>query len=108
MEGLMNKKDSDEIIRLAREGKHISKIWSEHYPEHDYWEVYMEAYGAGERSSVGVKRMITARLNKLTTTNSQDDREALTNEINELVVHLYSRYRASQQKLDDIRAIMNN
>ncbi|WP_342564217.1 hypothetical protein NST84_03215 [Paenibacillus sp. FSL R7-0345] len=104
----MNKKDSEEIIRLAREGKHISKIWSEHFHEYDYWEVYMEAYGAGERSSVGVKRMITARLNKLADTDSKDIREELTEEINELVVHLYSRYRASQQKLEKVREIINN
>ncbi|WP_127576410.1 hypothetical protein, partial [Paenibacillus barengoltzii] len=73
----MNKKDFEEIIRLAREGKHISKIWSDHFPDYDYWEVYMEAYGAGERSSVGVKRMITARLNKLADADSKDDREEL-------------------------------
>jgi hypothetical protein len=105
---LMNKKDSDVIIRLTREGKHISKIWSEDFPEYDYWEIYMEAYGAGEKSSVGVKRMITARLNKLADTNSKVDREALINELHELILHLYSRYKASQQKLDDIRAIINN
>ncbi|WP_270406954.1 hypothetical protein [Paenibacillus timonensis] len=104
----MNKKDSEEIIRLAREGKHISKIWSDHFPDYDYWEVYMEAYGAGERSSVGVKRMITARLNKLADADSKDDREELIEEINGLVLHLYTRYKASQQKLEQIRDIINS
>jgi len=104
----MNKKDSDEIIRLAREGKHISKIWSEHFSEYDYWEVYMEAYGAGERSSVGVKRMITARLDKLVDTDSKADREDLIEEINDLVLHLYTRYKASQQKLEQVRDIINS
>ncbi|UZN01428.1 hypothetical protein OL548_34195 (plasmid) [Lysinibacillus sp. MHQ-1] len=52
----MNKRDSEEMIRLAKEGKGISKIWSEDFNEYDYWEVYTEVYGAGERSSLGVKK----------------------------------------------------
>ncbi|MGE7811246.1 hypothetical protein [Lysinibacillus capsici] len=104
----MNKRDSEEMIRLAKEGKEISKIWSEDFNEYDYWEVYTEVYGAGERSSLGVKRMITSRLNKLAGTNNQEDREELIEEINELIWHLYSRYKESQQKLDEIRAIINN
>jgi uncharacterized membrane-anchored protein YjiN (DUF445 family) len=104
----MIKKDSDEIIRLAREGKQISKISSEDFPEYEYWEIYTEAYGAGERSSVGVKRMITAKLNKLASSNQHKVRKELVEEINELIWHLYSRYKASQQKLDEIRSIINN
>ena len=104
----MNKKDSEIMIRLAKEGKQISKILSEDFPEYDYWEIYMEVYGAGERSSVGVKRMITARLNKIAVADKKQDREKIIEEINELVVHLYSRYKSSQQKLDDIRAVINN
>jgi hypothetical protein len=104
----LNKKDADVMVRLAREGKHISKIWAEDFPEYDYWEVYTEVYGAGERSSVGVKRMITARLNKLSSANKQKDREELIEEINELIFHLYSRYKDSQQKLNEIRSIINN
>lgn len=104
----MNKKDSEIMIRLAKEGKHISKISCEDFPEYDYWEIYMEVYGAGERSSVGVKRMITARLNKIAVADKKQDREMIIDEINELVFHLYSRYKSSQQKLDEIRAVINN
>ncbi|MPM47416.1 hypothetical protein SDC9_94126 [bioreactor metagenome] len=103
----MNQKDSEEIIRLAREGKHISKIWGEYFPNYDYWEVYMEAYGAGEKSSVGVKRMITSRLNKLAEADSKADREDLIEEINSLVLHLYTRYKSNQQKLEQAREILN-
>ncbi|MFC6040538.1 hypothetical protein ACFPYN_14015 [Paenisporosarcina macmurdoensis] len=103
----MNSNDSKVMIRLAKEGKKISKIWAEDFNEYDYWEVYTEVYGAGERSSVGVKRMITSRLNKLGAADIQEDREELIDEINELILHLYSRYKNSQQKLDEIRAIIN-
>ncbi|PFN04198.1 hypothetical protein [Bacillus cereus] len=104
----MNKQDADVMVRLAREGKHISKIWAEDFPEYDYWEVYTEGYGSVEKSSVGVKRMITARLNKLAGTNKQKDHEELIEEINELIFHLYSRYKGSQQKSNEIRSIINN
>jgi hypothetical protein len=103
----MNKKDSEVMIRLAKEGKHISKIWTEDFPEYDYWDIYFEVHGAGERSSVGVKRMITARLNKLTEADDKQDRIEIIDELNELVYHLYSRYKSSQQKLDEIRSILN-
>lgn len=103
----MNKKDSETMIRQAKEGKQISKIWTEDFPEYDYWEIYMEVYGSGERSSIGVKRMITARLNKLVSADQKKDREKIIEELNELVFHLYSRYKSSQQKLDEIRSIIN-
>ncbi|MGX5678392.1 hypothetical protein [Bacillus toyonensis] len=96
------------MVRLVREGKHISKIWAEDFSEYGYWEVYTEVYGAGEKSSVGVKRMITARLKKLTGTNKQKDREELIEEINELIFHLYIRYKDSQQKSNEIRSSINN
>ncbi len=101
----MDIRDSEKIIQLAREGKQISKIWSEDFPQYGYWEIYVEVYGSGEKSSVGAKRMITNRLNKLATLpqNEQD----LIKEINYLVCYLYDRYRESQQKLDDIRAAIN-
>lgn len=68
----------------------------------------MEACGAGKRSSVGVKRMITARLNKLANTDSKADREDLIEEINDLVLRLYTRYKASQQNLEQVRDIINS
>ncbi|WP_197468194.1 hypothetical protein [Fictibacillus phosphorivorans] len=52
--------------------------------------------------------MITARLNKLTTAKNKQEREELKDELNELIFHLYSRYKASQQKIDEMRSIINN
>jgi len=102
----MDKRDSDKIVQLAREGKQISKIWEEEFSQYDYWEVYVEVYGAGEKSSVGAKRMITNRLNKLTSLPKKEQDDVIS-EIDELVCYLYSRYKESQQKLDDIRATLN-
>jgi len=60
----ITKQDSAKMRRLAKEGKQISKIATEDFPKLDYWDVYIEVYGAGERSSRGMKRMISIRLNK--------------------------------------------
>ena len=101
----MDKRDIDKIIQLTGEGKPISKIWEENFPEYDYWEIYCTAYDAGERSSVGTRRMITNRLNKLATC-SVAERQSIINEIDDLVWYLYNRYKDSQHKLDKIREII--
>lgn len=102
----MDKRDSGKMVQLAREGKQISKIWEEDFPQYDYWDVYVEVYGSGEKSSLGTKRMITNRLNKLSSLPKREQDE-LIQEIDELVCHLYNRYKESQQKLDDIRGVIN-
>ena len=102
----MDKRDSEKMIQLAREGKLISKICDEDFPQYDYWDVYFEVYEAGEKSSVGAKRMITNRLNKLSSLPKKEQAE-LIKEIDKLVCYFYDRYKESQQKLDDIRAVVN-
>ncbi|MBK5262769.1 MAG: hypothetical protein JJE17_09405 [Peptostreptococcaceae bacterium] len=101
----MDSRDSDKMIKLAREGKEISKICDEDFPKYDYWEVYVEVYGAGERSAVGIRRMITNRINKIPTLSKKEQKK-LIKEIDELVWHLYNRYRESQQKIDEIRGVI--
>ena len=102
----MDERDSKQMIQLAREGKTISKIWEQDFPVYDYCDIYCAVYGAGEKSSLGTKRMITNRLNKLVSAKGKQ-RDELITEINELVLHLYTRYQEGQQKLDDIRNIIN-
>lgn len=92
------------MIKLAREGKEITKIMKEDFPDYNYWDIYCEIYGAGERSVLGVKRMITNRLNKLTALPANEQQEIIE-EIDNLVCHLYSRFKESQEKLDEIRAV---
>lgn len=104
---ITDKRDRERIIQLAREGKQISNIWEDNFSNYDYWDIYEVIYGAGERSAVGVKRMITNRLNKLPSLSKSEQEEMIT-EIDDLVRYLYTRYKESQRKLDSIRNIMDN
>lgn len=61
---------------------------------------------AGEKSSLGAKRMISTRLHKLVTASAKE-RPALIEEIDELVWHLYTRYKSSQKKLEQIREALD-
>lgn len=101
----IRKKDADKMKSLAREGKQISKIVAEDFPEYDYWDVYSEVYGSGEQSAQGVKWMITNRLNQLIAANAQD-RQRIINELNELIWYLYDNYRSNQRKLENIRQVL--
>lgn len=102
----MVERDSKQMIKLAREGKRISKIWREDFPQYDYAEIYFEVYGEGEKSSLGVRRKITGRLKKLADCLPQEQ-ETLIEDIDELVWHLYTRYKASQIKLEKIRDVID-
>lgn len=98
----MDERDIKRMVQLAREGKIISKIWEEDFPQYDYWDVYLEVNSAGERSAQGTKRMISNRLKKMTNA-SQAEQEALIDEVSGLVYHLYSRYKEGQLKLEKVR-----
>lgn len=101
----ISKKDSEIMKRLAKEGKQIAKILSDDFPELNYWDIYIEVYGGGQRSALGVMRMISNRLIKL---NTADDKtkKALIDEISELVSKLYNNYMSNQQKLEKIRNVL--
>jgi hypothetical protein len=92
--------------RLAQKGKQISKIVSEDFPKLDYWEVYFEVYSGGERSSRGIKRMITTRLNAMAQSTSKSERAASAQELHGLVWHLYEHHKANREKVSKIRAIL--
>ena len=94
--------DSSKMQRLAQEGKPISRIAGEDFPALDYWDVYIEVYGAGERSSRGIKKMITIRLNRLTD-SPKAERRAIVDELHDLVWHLYENHKTNQRKLEKIR-----
>ena len=99
----MNKKDQDAIKTLAREGKTISKIMEQDYPDYEYWEIYEAVYNAGGKSALGVKRTIANRLATLLTTRKKQEKTEIIEEIDELVWHLYESLKSSQKKLDVIR-----
>lgn len=102
----ISKRDSERMIRLAKEGKQISKIVTENFPDLGYWDVYIEVYGAGERSSRGIKSMISARLNRIASA-LKAERLTIVEELHELVWHLYKNHKMNQKKLDKIRKALN-
>jgi len=102
----ISKSDSEKMQRLAQEGKQISKIVDEDFPDLDYWDVYIEVYSAGERSSRGIKRMITTRLDAMAASTSKSERKAMAKELHELVWHLYNNHKTNREKLAKIRAAL--
>lgn len=94
----ITKADSQKMLRLAQEGKAISKILAEDFPKLNYWDVYFEVYGAGERSSQGIKRMITTRLTAMAASTSKSERTYMADELQGLVWHLCSNHKTNQKK----------
>ena len=101
------RKDAKKMQRLAQEGKQISRIVQDDFPTLNYWDVYIEIYGSGERSSRGIKRMITTRLNSLINA-TKDERRIVVKELQELVWHLYGKHKKNHEKLDKIRKVLKN
>ncbi len=102
----ISKSDSKKMQRLAQEGKQISRIVKEDFPHLDYWDVYFEVYNAGERSSRGIKRMITTRLDAMAASRSKSERKTMVKELHELVWHLYNNHKTNREKLSKIRAAL--
>jgi hypothetical protein len=102
----ISKVDSAKMVRLAQEGKQIAKIVAEDFPELNYWEVYLEVYSGGQRSSRGIKRMITTRLNAMAASTNSSQRAAIADELHHLVWHLYDNHKTNQQKLSKIRTAL--
>jgi hypothetical protein len=103
----ISKADARKMKLLAEEGKQISKIVSEDFPELDYWEVYFIVYNAGGGSSLGIKRTITNRINTMVSSTSKKEKLAVANELNELVLQLYMNHKKNTEKLKKIRAALN-
>jgi hypothetical protein len=100
----ISKSDAEKMRLLAQEGKQITKIVLEDFQHLDYWEVYFEVYSVGERSSQGIKYMITARLNAMATSTSKfRAHRSIAEELHELVWHLYENHKTNQKKLSKIR-----
>ena len=102
----ISKLDSKKMRRLAQEGKQISKIWKEDFPLLDYWDIYIEVYNSGERSSRCIKYMITTRLNNMAASRIRSERSVMVKELHELVWHLYHNHKTNREKLSKIRSIL--
>ena len=103
----ISKADSQKMQRLAQEGKKISSIWKKDFPSLTYYDVYFEVYGAGERSALGIKRMITSRIKAIAESAGQPEREEIATELQELVWRIYSNHQTNQKKLEKIREALN-
>lgn len=103
---IMDERDIEKMIKLAREGKRLYKIWEEDFPQYDYWDIYMEINEAGKKGALVTRNKITYRLNKLQQRMSKKERQEVLDEITELVDHLYIRYKESQKKLQEIRNVI--
>jgi hypothetical protein len=103
----IDKRDIETMKRLAGEGKQITKIVDEDFPNYEYLEIYETVYSSGGQSALGVKRTIANRLNELYEAGRKQDRVNIIDEIDELVWHLYESLKKNQKKLDSIRAIIN-
>ena len=101
----MKQKDSEKMVMLAKEGKQISKIQLEVFPEYSYEDIYLEVYGSGEKGSQGVKNAMTRRLNKLATL-PPDELPEMVEELRDLLTYLYANHRTNQKKLEDIRKVI--
>lgn len=99
----ISKADSEKMQKLAKEGKKISDIWKQYFPKLTYWDVFFEIYDAGGRSAMGVKRMITNRINAIAASTSKSERKELASELQELVWHLYNNHKSNHEKLTAIR-----
>ena len=99
---ITNPKDVEKIRQLVREGKNISAVMENDFPEYEYWEIYGAAWQQDERSAMGVKRMISNRLKWLESANKAE-RQQFLEEIDELVWHLYERLKSNQRKLEGVR-----
>lgn len=98
----MDKKDAARMIALAKEGKQISKIVEEDFPQYDYWEVYSVVTLAGEASAQGTMKKISNRLLKLKKVVPAEYHD-LVEETRSLIRALYVGYREDHKKLDGIR-----
>ena len=98
----ISKKDAERMRQLAQEGKQVSKMQKEDFPDYTYEQIYAVIYEAGGRAAQGMKRMITIRLNKLLH-SKKETRKVLVSEIQHLVTDLFENHKKNQKKLDKIR-----
>ncbi len=100
----ISKKDAAKIQQLAQEGKQVSKIQKEDFPNLTWWDIRGVLEEAGTSSSLGLMREITGKLNKARETVNKDKK--LSNDllrVNKLARQLYERGKEDYKRLDRIR-----
>ena len=90
----INKKDLSIMERMRKSGHPISEIYAK-FAEYDYWEIH---WSLEQTSFLGLKRMITNRLNKIENRKNANK----INELKELINCLYYNAQESNKKLQKI------
>jgi hypothetical protein len=100
----ISKKDAKKMQRLAQEGKQISRIVQEDFPNLTWWDVRGVLEEAGTSSSLGLMREITGKLNKARKTVKKDKKLSDDlSRVNNLARQLYERSKEDYKRLDRIR-----
>lgn len=102
----ITKTECKKMQKLVQEGKQISRIRSEDFPQYEYWEIYCEVYSTGGQSAQGIKKMITTKLNSLVDAH-KPDRRVIVEELQGLVLSLYRNHKLNHTKLDKIRKALD-
>ena len=95
-----------QIKNFISEGKKISEIRRENFPESSYAEIYSAAHDGTDGSSLGIKKKITYRLNKLVAANSKIQKDEFATDIRDLVNSLYRQHKDMSAKLAEIRDVL--
>lgn len=103
----ISKADSKKMQALASEGKQIKQIREHYFPHLSYGDVYIEVRGGGGRGALGVKRMITARIDAIVESKKIAERTEIAEELNELVWQLYKNHKTNHEKLSRIRKALD-
>ena len=102
----MNAEDRARIALLVEEGKSVTRIQEEDFPQYDYWEILFAAAEDGQRPAMGIKRMISNRLRDLEGAGRRERRELIA-EISNLVSQLYRNHKAISRRLEGVRKALD-
>jgi len=100
----ISKKDAKKMQRLAQEGKQISRIVQEDFPNLTWWDVRGVLEEAGTSSSRGLMQEITNKLNK--TRSAVNRNKKLSDDllrVSKLARQLYERGKEDYKRLNRIR-----
>lgn len=98
----IKKTDIQKMNELLANGTTIAEIQRQ-YPAYEYWQIYWEV---NDYSFLGKKRMITNRINKIASSKSPQERQALADETKNLLDQLYSQLKVNSEKLIEIDRVL--
>jgi len=98
----IKKAELEKMNEMLEKGSTFAQIQRE-FKKYDYWEIY---WRTNDYSFLGKKRMITNRINKISTSRSPSERRKIAKETKELLVELYSQLKINSKKLIEIDRVL--